>query len=96
MNPQAEHKKGPMIATLVVVLVLVIAALYLFASVSSNKGQQKNAPENTNVSVVTPVVEQNTANVTEAIKPVTNTSDELNDINADLNNSLDGLDKQNL
>jgi flagellar basal body-associated protein FliL len=95
MNPQAEHKKGPMIATLVVVLVLVIAALYLFASVSSNKNQQ-NAPENTNVSVVTPVVEQNTANVTEAIKPVTNTSDELNDINADLNNSLDGLDKQNL
>jgi hypothetical protein len=74
---------------------LVIAALYLFASVSSNKNQQ-NAPENTNVSVVTPVVEQNTANVTEAIKPVTNTSDELNDINADLNNSLDGLDKQNL
>lgn len=95
MNPQTQNKKGPMIATLVVVLVLVIAALYLFASVSSKETLQSE-PQTENAPVVRENVQENTATVTESIKPITGTSDELNDINADLNSALDGVDKQNL
>lgn len=80
-----EHKKvGPIVAVLVVVLVLVIGALYIFAS------RMNQAPMD-DTSAATAMMETQQTTVT----PVTNTSDDVTSIEADLNASVDGLDAQN-
>lgn len=80
-----EHKKiGPIIAILTIVLVLIIAALYLFAA-SLNK-PPIDADMGTPASMTTEV---------QSVAPVTNTSDDVTSIEADLNASTDGLDSSN-
>jgi len=81
MNP--EHKKvGPIIATLVIVLVLIIAALYIFAS----KVSQRTASDQ---------MTDRPATTSATVQAVTNKSDDLNSIQADLNASTNGVDQQN-
>jgi uncharacterized protein HemX len=78
-----ERKKtGPMIAILVVVLILIIGALYLFTSGTTEQSPADNTLAGDN-------------NTTESVQPVTNTSDDVSDLEADLNASVDGLDAQN-
>lgn len=80
-----EHKKvGPIVAVLVVVLVLIIGALYIFAS-------RMNQTQIDNTSAATAMTETQQTTVT----PVTSTSDDVSSIEADLNMSVDGLDAQN-
>jgi uncharacterized protein YpmB len=79
---QAGKKVGPIIATLVIILVLIIAALYIFAS----KISQRTA---TDQMTDQPAASQQT------VQPVTNDSDDLNSIQADLNASTNGVDNQN-
>jgi hypothetical protein len=85
MDP--NHKKvGPIIATLVIVLVLIIAALYLFASKVSQRAatdQMTDTPSTTNQT-----------GQTQTVKPVTNSSDDLKSIQMDLNASTNGVDNQ--
>ena len=84
----AEHKKiGPIIAILIIVLILVIGALYLFAS----RINQQQAPVNTSVANTS----AQTSASTQSVQPVTNTSDDVNALQADLNVSTAGLDNQN-
>ena len=85
MDP--EHKKvGPIIATLVIVLVLIIAALYLFASKVSQR---------TGADQMTDPTMNEQATDTQTVQPVTNNSDDLNSIQTDLNASTNGVDNQN-
>ncbi|MEI6396522.1 MAG: hypothetical protein WCO48_00370 [Candidatus Taylorbacteria bacterium] len=83
-----EHRKiGPIVVTLVVVLVLVIVALYMFASRISQQG----APDMTKSDTSTaPVVQQ-----PQTVPTVTNTADDVQSLKDDLNASVSGLDSQN-
>lgn len=73
----AKKKIGPIVVVLAVVLILIIGALYLFAS-GINK---------------TPTLEQE-ADVQEIVQPITNTSDEVQTLDADLNAAIEGIDVQ--
>ena len=77
-------KVGPIIATLIIVLILIIAALYMFAS-RLNQQQALNGDGTMGLNDAT----------TTQVQPVTNKSDDVNSIQADLNTSTKGLDAQN-
>ena len=75
----SEHKKvGPIISILVIVLILIIGALYLFAS----KINQQSNPTGAN-------------QAQQSVQAITNKSDDINDLQADLNAATQGLDNQN-
>jgi hypothetical protein len=78
---QSEKKVGPIVATLIIVLVLIIAALYLFAS----KVSQPAVPTDT------------TAATNDSTLPAAtpNSADDINSLQNDLDNSTNGLDNQN-
>ncbi len=76
------HKKvGPIIATLVIVLILIIGALYIFAS----RMNQQTLPADITIDTTT-----------RTVKEITNTSDDINSLNNDLNSSAGGLEGQGL
>ena len=84
------HKKvGPIIATLVIVLILIIAALYLFAS---RINQQSNPIDDSGTAVVENVP---TTATTTSISPVTGTATDATSLQNDLNSATKGLDSQN-
>ncbi len=76
----SQKKFGPIIATLVVILILIIAALWLFASKSNEE------PIPTGDNGAAGIVEEGT------VQPVTNTSTEPADLQSDLNASVEGLE----
>ena len=81
----AEHKKvGPIIATLIIVLVLIIAALYLFAS---RLNQQAIPTDDT-------ADQYGASATTTTVQPVTNKADDVQSIQSDLNSSTNGLGSQ--
>src|SRR5690242_16756626 len=82
MPANGQKKVGPIIATLVIVLILIIAALYLFAS----RINQPSLPSDTST---------DSASASQSVQPVTGTSDDPHSLQNDLNNSTTGLDKQN-
>lgn len=78
------HKKvGPIIATLVIVLVLIMAALYVFAT----RINKEPVPTDTST---TAAVDQSPS-----VQAVTNTTDDPASLQSDLNASTKGLDQQN-
>lgn len=77
--PQAEKKVGPIVATLIIVLVLIIAALYLFAS----KVNQPAIPTDATVG-------QGATTTAPANSPA-----DIQSLQNDLNGATTGLDKQN-
>jgi hypothetical protein len=85
--PQApnnvQKKVGPIIATLIIVLILIIAALYMFAS----RLNQQAVPTDDMTDLGT---------TTQTVQPITGKSDDINSIQTDLNASTNGVDQQNL
>ena len=78
-----NHKKiGPMISILVIVLVLIVACLYILAS------KINNSPLPEDVTTYTSSV---TNSVQPTVAPVTNTSDDLNSLQNDLNKATNGI-----
>ena len=76
------HKKvGPIVATLVIVLILIIGALYMFAS---HINQQALPGDSI------------TSTTTGTVVPVTNTADDVKSLQDDLNSSANGLNGQEL
>ena len=76
-----EHKKvGPIVAILVVALVLIVGALYIFASRMNQQPTDGTS---------------DTASTQTSVQPVTNSADDVNSTEADLNTSVNGLDSQN-
>ncbi len=90
-----EHKKvGPIIAILIIILVLIIGALYLFAS----RINTEQAPVDSSVAASdTAMPLQNNASnsAPSTVQPVTGTSDDLGSLEADLKTSAGGIDSQN-
>lgn len=85
-QPVTSNKKvGPVVAILIIVLVLIIGALYLFAS----KIDQEQVPNDSSVAQ-----SQDTVATPQTVQPITNNSDDLSSLEADLNDSTKGLDDQ--
>lgn len=91
-SAKSGKKVGPIVAILVIVLILIIAAVYLFAS----KLNKNEAPiENTAAPLVqNQVTTEQTANLQETVPPVTNTADDPDTLSKDLNSATAGLDSQ--
>lgn len=83
MTKSGEKKVGPIVATLIIVLVLIIAALYLFAS-------KINQP-----AIPTDAAMNDTSDQTASVQAITNTSTDVQDLQNDLNAADVGLDAQN-
>jgi len=89
-----DKKVGPIIATLVIVLILIIAALYLFAS----RINQPAIPDDNTVSAGNldgTAIVNNDSQAPAAVQPTTSTSTDIRSLQNDLNNSTNGLDNQN-
>lgn len=82
-----HRKVGPIVATLIIVLVLIIAALYLFAS----RLNQQAAPADTTATSEVDL----TATATQSVQPITNTANDPQSLQNDLNKATNGLDSQN-
>ncbi|MFA6601302.1 MAG: hypothetical protein WCT02_00340 [Candidatus Paceibacterota bacterium] len=92
-----EHGKiGPIIATLIVIIVIVIAAIYIFASRSTVIPEITDtvSSNQTNNVVQTPAAAPTTS-AAPTIAPLTNKSDDLQSLQNDLNTSTEGVDSQN-
>ena len=99
MTPAPEHKKvGPIVAVLVIVIVLVIGAIYLFAS-NMNRATPASYTDQNSVSQLenrtnSQVDTTPTQSPEKSVAPVTNTSNDTASLEADLSASTDGLDSQ--
>jgi len=74
-----SNKTKPMILLITGILVLIIAVLYIFASKTPSS----------------PLPSENITETAQEVQKVTNTSDDVSSIEADLNTSVTGLDAQN-
>ena len=84
INPNDHKKVGPIISTLVIVLVLIIAALYIFASRLNQQTLPADATDDLSVNATTTAV----------VQPITNKSTDVKSIQSDLDDSTKGLDQQ--
>ena len=97
-SQNGDKKVGPIIATLIIVLILIIAALYLFASrINQPAIPDDNAVTAGNLDGTQPArgSTASPASTATEVQPVTNTSTDVNSLQSDLNNSTAGLDNQN-
>ncbi|MFA6458838.1 MAG: hypothetical protein WCV79_00330 [Candidatus Paceibacterota bacterium] len=81
MTPTSHKKVGPIVAILVIVLVLIVAALYLFAS---KLNKQPVMLENTNGTESAFIAEENSSPMP-VVSPVTGTADDPDSLSNDLN-----------
>lgn len=93
------RKVGPIIAILVIVLVLVVAAVYLFASRVNQAASTPATTDDTSKSDA-PIMYDNTPTQTGSssqttVQPVTDKSTDPASLENDLNASTNGLDNQN-
>lgn len=87
------HKKvGPIIATLVIVIILIIAALYVFAS---HVNQQAIPTDNSTAQTDNANNTAPAPSSTSTVQAVTNTSTDVQSLQNDLNASTQGVDSQN-
>ena len=89
--PVPHKKVGPIIAILVIVLILIIGALYLFAS----RINQQQVPSDSTVAENSQPNRLMAPSTPEEVKPITNKADDVSALQADLNASTQGLDNQN-
>ena len=81
------HKKvGPIVATLVIILILIIAALYLFAS---RVNQQPIPTDTASVAV------DSSSTDTQTVAPINNSADDPQSLQNDLNSATNGVSSQN-
>ncbi|MFA6078830.1 MAG: hypothetical protein WC779_03685 [Candidatus Omnitrophota bacterium] len=92
-NTTGKSKKvGPIVVALVVVLILVIVALYMFAS----RIDKQNVLPADNASALNAAANGNqaAAMTPEIVTPVTNTANDPQSLQTDLNASIKGVDAQ--
>ncbi len=85
----SSKKVGPIIAIFVVVIIVIAAILY-FIGANSNK---QIIPPADNSPVATQQADVNRA--TTSVQPITNSTDDIQSLQNDLNNSTTGIDSQN-
>lgn len=91
---------GPIVAVLVVLLIIIVFSIYFV----SKQFDITNPDSNTSTSVSTEDTnidlnsqfEQNSASVSSTIAPISNTKDDLESLQMDLNTSIDGIDAQQI
>ena len=87
--PTSSNKVGPIIAIFVVVIIIIAVILYF---VGSNSNKQVPPPA-VNTSVATQQADVNQA--ASSVQPITNSADDIQSLQNDLNNSTTGIDSQN-
>ena len=87
--PTSSNKVGPIIAIFVVVIIIIAVILYF---VGSNSNKQVPPPA-VNTSVATQQADVNQA--ASSVQPITNSADDIQSLQNDLNNSTAGVDNQN-
>jgi len=92
-NNTSQKKVGPIIAIFVIVVVVILLGLYLF---SSNTNNQQPVDGSSVAAQEQSLANQQPAQESQpAVTPITNTNDDLQSIQNDLNNSTTGIDEQN-
>jgi len=92
-NVQKPNKKvGPIVATLVVVVILVIVAIILFASRTNQ--QVIPADSISNASASSTASYDQASSTAPAVKPITNTADDVHSLQNDLNKATQGVGSQ--
>lgn len=93
--PDNKPRKFGLIIIIALIIVIIIAlAIYLFSSkMNSNSALQSN----TDTEVTTPVITQDQNNDTaKDIAPISNTNDDIDSLQQDLNMSIDGIETQSI
>lgn len=90
-NPR---KFGPIIVITIIILIIIAVGIYLFSSKISTPDPtiQNNITVEENTPAITP--DQN--NVPETIAPVSNTDDDVNSLQNDLDMSIQGIEAQSI
>jgi len=91
MGTNGHKKVGPIIATLVIILILIIAALYVFAS----RANQQAIPDDGSMSAVSDGSSSTQTGASATVAPVTGTSTDLQSLQHDLDAATRGVDQQN-
>ncbi len=90
----STKKVGPVIAIFVVLVLIIVAVIYLFASRSNM--QQQVPVDNAIASQLPAAATQGINNEnSQTVQPIMNTTDDLQSLQNDLNNSTAGIDTQN-
>jgi len=88
-SQKTPKKVGPIIATFIVIVIVIAAILYFMGSNSN-----KQAPMPTiNSALATQQADVSQAST--SVQPITNTADDVQSLQDDLNNSTAGIDSQN-
>ncbi len=101
--PSTEKPKkfGPIIAILIVILIIVIVALFLLASRVTKNNQviefNPEVLEKTSTLTTEPnIQDQNIKIIPQEVAPITNTADDIDSLQADLDASINGIDAQSI
>jgi hypothetical protein len=92
-DEKKPKKIGPIIAVLVAILIIVIVSLYLVASKTSRGDTDYQSDLNTNP-ISTDII--STDETPQEINPISNTADDIDSLQADLEQAISGLDSQNI
>jgi flagellar biosynthesis/type III secretory pathway M-ring protein FliF/YscJ len=90
----SQKKMGPIIAIAVAVVVIIAVAIYMFSSRYTVVNPTTQTTE-TGANVNNAVVEQNVPSP-EAVMPITNTKDDIDSLQKDLDTSIDGLESSSI
>ncbi len=99
-NGGTNHKKvGPTIVIFIIIVTIIFLATYLFAS-NSNKQQQIPTNDSSiaakgSVNASQAAIGSQVDQSGQTVQPITNTGDDLQSLQNDLNNSTTGVDNQN-
>ncbi len=98
-NSEKNRKFGPIIAISIIILVVIIVAIYLFASQIGPSTTTQDSV-NTGANIISATPDQNTNTTVNAtpqtIAPVSNTADDVNSLQKDLDSSIQGIDTQSI
>ena len=92
-SPNEQKNIGPIIGTLTIIVILIGAAIYLFASRINQQSALRAQLEQTQAPTNAPNAITGTTSNSQ-VAPISNSSDKSAALQKDLNNALGGLDKQ--
>jgi len=97
-NSEKPRKFGLIIVIAIVVLIIIAVGIYLFASSMSisNPVQENITGTNTQPVITNQVVETQVNYTPQDITPITNNIDDINSLQKDLDNSINGLESQSI
>lgn len=91
----SQKKIGPIIAIAIAVVVIIAIAIYMFSSRYTVVNPEAQTTE-TGANVNNVIIEQNTIVPEATVAPITNTKDDIDSLQNDLNSSINGLESSSI